>query len=173
MTLEATIADAATEPLVFDAVLYPHRSLSPRGFWILMTGVSLISFTAGIAFFLIGAWPVLGFFGLDVLLILVAFRLSYRAARMLERVRLSADSLQIERVSPYGQVRRWSFQPYWVRVALDDPPQLDSVVTIGSHGRTVGVGSFLVPGEKAEFAAALRAALHGLRAAGPPGTSHA
>ncbi len=173
MTLQATIADAATEPLVFDAVLYPHRSLSPRGFWILMTGVSLISFTAGIAFFLIGAWPVLGFFGLDVLLIFVAFRLSYRAARMLERVRLSADSLQIERVSPYGQVRRWSFQPYWVRVALEDPPQLDSVVTIASHGRSVGVGSFLVPGEKAEFASALRAALHGLRAAEPPGRSHA
>ena len=164
MTRRATTADTAAEPPVFEAVLYPHRSLSPRGFGILMAAVSLISFTAGLAFFLIGAGPVLGFFGLDVLLIFVAFRLSYRAARLLERVRLSAGSLEIERVSPYGQVRRWSFQPDWVRVALDDPPQLDSVVTIASHGRSVGVGGFLVPGEKAEFASALRAALQGLRA---------
>lgn len=173
MTPRATLAEATTEPLVFDAVLYPHRSLSPRGFWILMTLVSLVSFVAGLAFLLIGAWPVLGFFGLDVLLIFVAFRLSYRAARLVERVRLSPDSLQVERISPYGQVRRWSFQPYWVRVMLDDPLQIDSVVTIASHGRSVGVGSFLVPGEKAEFANALRAALRGLRTTEPPGMSHA
>lgn len=162
-------------PLLFDAVLYPHRSLSPRGFWILMALVSAVSFAAGIAFFLVGAWPVFGFFGLDVLLIFLAFRLSYRAARMMERVKLSADSLQIERVSPYGQVRRWSFQPYWVRVGLEDPPQAGSVVTIASHGRSVGVGSFLVPGEKAEFASALRAALQSARRMEPEasGTSHA
>lgn len=174
MTLPAAIP-LPDPPLLFDAVLYPHRSLSPRGFWILMALVSAVSFTAGLAFFLIGAWPVVGFFGLDVLLIFVAFRLSYRAARMMERIKLSADALQIERVSPYGQVRRWSFQPYWVRVVLDDPPLLDSVVTIGSHGRSVGVGGFLVPGEKAEFASALRAALQTARRPGPEpaGISHA
>ena len=76
------------EPLLFDAVLYPHRSLSPAGFWLIMGAISLVSFTAGIAFLLKGAWPILGFFGLDVLLMYVAFKASYRSGRLHETIRM-------------------------------------------------------------------------------------
>ncbi len=58
----------------FRAVLTPHRSLGPKGFLILMTALSVVSFIAGMAFYLSGAWPVLGFFGLDVVLVYVAFK---------------------------------------------------------------------------------------------------
>src|SRR6266849_1402377 len=67
------------EPALFSAVVTPHRSLSRAGFLIGMAAVGGISFVAGTAFLLLGAWPVFGFFGLDVLLVSWAFRANSRA----------------------------------------------------------------------------------------------
>jgi len=150
------------EPL-FDAVLHPHRSLSPSGFVILMIAVSLVCFAAGIAFALIGAWPVFGFFGLDVLLIYFAFRINYRWGRMYETVLLTEETLTIERVSPDGRINRWRFQPYWLRVTMDDPPHHDSALTLTTHGKALVIGAFLTPEERLELAEALRDALDRLR----------
>ncbi|MCG8695333.1 MAG: DUF2244 domain-containing protein [Minwuiales bacterium] len=152
-------------PLLFDAVLQPHRSLSPTGFYVLMAGVTIVSFVAGMAFLLMGAWPVFGFFGLDVLLIYAAFKLSYRAGRLFERVQLSGDELLVWRHFPNGKVRRWSFQPYWVRVEMDRPVEHESQVRLSSHGRSLTIGSFLTPEERADFADALQRALHNCRVA--------
>ena len=68
------------EPALFVARLTPHRSLSRAGFVLVMAVLGAISFAAGMVFLLIGAWPVFGFFGLDVLLVYCAFRANYRAA---------------------------------------------------------------------------------------------
>jgi len=149
---------------LFDVVLYPHRSLSPAGFWLLMAAVSVVSFGAGAAFFFAGAWPVLGFFGLDVLLIYVAFRLSFRAARLTETVSLTPDELLIKRISPRGRVTSWTFQPYWVRVAIDERAGSDSRLVVSSHGRHVALGDFLLHDERVDLAKALRAALADLQA---------
>ena len=86
---------AEGERMLLDLALYPHRSLSPRGFTILMAAIAAVSFCAGLAFFHIGAWPIVGFLGLDVLLIWGAFRLNYRAGRASETVSLSRDALTI------------------------------------------------------------------------------
>ncbi len=85
--------------LFFERVLLPYRSLPPRGFHILMLTLSLISLAVGIGFISIGAWPVIGFFGLDVALVYVAFRLSYHSARRSETIRLADDAFTVERVS--------------------------------------------------------------------------
>ena len=76
----------------FRAFLLPHRSLGRKGFIILMGVISAISFLTGLAFYMLGAWPVMGFFCLDVLLIYGAFRLNYRAARLYELVELTRAS---------------------------------------------------------------------------------
>lgn len=151
--------------LLFDAVLRPHRSLSPAGFWLLMVAIAAVSFTAGMAFFLIGAWPVVGFLGLDVALIYIAFRQSYRSGLMHETIQLSATELTIRRVSPYGRIKTWTFQPYWLRVSMDDPPEHSSPLTLGSHGRQITIGAFLTAGERLEVARALEEALVSLRPA--------
>src|SRR5690348_16343440 len=88
------------EARAFRAILHPHRSLEPKGFLILMLAIGGVSFLMGMAFLIMGAWPVLGFFGLDVLLIYVAFRLNYRAARAYEVVELTPHTLTLEKVSP-------------------------------------------------------------------------
>lgn len=146
-------------PLLFDAVLRPHRSLSGPGFAVLMAAVCLVSFGAGLAFLLMGAWPVFGFFGLDVALIYLAFRLNYRDARRSEHVRLSADSLEVRCVGPSGRVSRWRFQPYWLRVDLDAAGENHSRLTLTSHGRSLSIGDFLAPEERASLCEALKAAL--------------
>ena len=158
--------DPAAPPVLFDAVLRPHRSLSPAGFAVLMGAVAAVGFGTGVAFLMAGAWPVFGFCGLEVLLIYVCFRLNYRSAGLFERVRLTGAALTVERRDWRGRARLWTFQPYWLRVAMDDPPRHDSRLTLSSHGRSLVIGSFLAPEERAELARALRHALWAARAAG-------
>jgi uncharacterized membrane protein len=169
--MSSSVPEAGPEKaprLVFDAVLQPHRSLSPHGFVVLMLGISLICFTAGAVFMIAGAWPVMGFFGLDVLLIYIAFRVNYIAARRYETVRLTEETLVVERVTPNGKRQTWQFQPYWLRISMDDPPRPDSQLMLTSHGRSIAIGAFLTPGERLEFAQALRGALDKLRGPASP-----
>ncbi len=102
----------STDPALFDAVLEPHRSLSRSGFLTLMAAVVVVSFAAGIAFTFMGAWPVFGFFGLDAVLIFIAFKINYRSARIYETIRLTEENLTVVRINASGRVQRWSFQPY-------------------------------------------------------------
>lgn len=151
--------------LLFDAVLRPNRSLGPRGFLILMAFVSAVSFAAGVAFMAIGAWPVFGFFGLDVLALYVAFRLSYRAGRLYETVQLDERELRVARVEPNGRSAAWSLPAYWARVAVEGEPEGPGHVLLVSSGRSVAVGAFLAPEERESLAAALGEALRKARGA--------
>src|SRR6185437_13935069 len=94
-------ASESSSPILYDAVLSPHRSLPPRGFTYLMLAVAAVSFGISLFFVLHGAWPVTPFFGLDVVLVYLAFRVSYRSARLREEVRLTEDSLTVDRVGVY------------------------------------------------------------------------
>ena len=151
----------------FDAILHPHASLTPRGFFLLMATVGLISFCAGIAFVLAGAWPVVGFFGIDVVLVYLAFKFNFRDARRYETLQLTNTTLTVERVAPSGKRERWRFQPYWLQVEIEDYPTDESALTLRSHGRVVEIGSFLTPDEKIDLANALRNELKKLRARKP------
>ncbi len=153
----------AAEPVLFDALLTPHRSLSPRGFAILMGLAGLVGFASGVAFLLMGAWPIFGFCGAEWLLFYLCFRLNYRAARRTERVRLMPGLLTVERSDPRGRVQSWSFQPYWLRVELDDPAEPGGQLALASHGRRLAIGSFLSPPERLDLAEALRDALARLK----------
>ena len=146
-------------PLYFDAVLRPHRSLGPTGFFILMSAICVVSFAYGVVFIMIGAWPIFGFLGLDALLIYVAFRMSYRSGRLYETVQVSDDTLHITRVHPNGMTQSWKFNPYWAHVHMDEPPEHDSQITVSSHGRKLVIGSFLTPEERLDFSKALKASL--------------
>ena len=160
MTLDnRPAADGDLQP-IFSAVITPHRSLPHLGFLLLMGFVCFISFVAGLVFFMAGAWPVFGFFGLDVLLLYWAFRINYRDARAYEEVSVSTIALKVRKVSPRGGVREWVLNPLWV--------QLDAVrheefgierLFLVSRGKKLLVGGFLGPDEKASFAQALNQAL--------------
>lgn len=149
---------------VFRAILHPHRSLSPRGFLILMLAIGGVSFVSGMAFLLMGAWPVMGFFGLDVLLVYVAFKLNYRAGRAYEEIELTPQSLTLTQVVPSGKSKRFEFNPYWVRVLFTERPDGGNHLKIASHGRELEFARLLNDEERRDFAEALRRALDAGRA---------
>ena len=143
----------------FDVVLTPHRSLGPRGFLIVMTLLAVVSFVSGIVFVSIGAWPVFGFFGLDVALVYLAFKANYRAAGAFETITLTEGALTIRRVSAKGCETCVRLEPAWLRVEMDEPCEQGAPLLVGSHGRSHSIGSFLSPGERLDLANTLRGAL--------------
>ena len=152
--------DADREPPIFSAVLTPHRSLGRGGFLLLMLVLSLVSLTTGLVFLVAGAWPVLGFCGLDVLLVYVAFQINYRRAHAYEQVTMTPSELTVRKVSPQGRVSEWTLNPLWVR--LDPVVHAEFGIErlfLVSHGRRLAIAGFLGPQEKESFALALSAAL--------------
>jgi uncharacterized membrane protein len=143
----------------FRAVLRPHRSLSPKGFLILMGLLSGLSFITGLMFTLMGAWPVFAFFGLDVALVFLAFKLSYRSGRAYELVELTPDNLTLTRVDPAGRRKSIDFNPYWVRVELDEKPDGGTELQLALRQHRYSFGHCLNDDEKRDFAAALQTAL--------------
>ncbi len=143
----------------FRAVLAPHRSLSPTGFGLLMGAVGVVSFAAGLAFYLIGAWPVVGFFGLDFLIVYIAFRLNYRSGLLRETVDLLPDALTITRYHPSGRRETFSFNPYWVRVELIEGRDGRTDLKVRLHERVVSFGRFLTNEERRDLASSLMGAL--------------
>jgi uncharacterized membrane protein len=143
----------------FERVLFPHRSLPSRNFHMLMGLLGLVSLAAGVGFVAVGAWPVIGFFGLDVALVYLAFRLNYRTARQSETIRLADDTFTVERVSVRGERRNWRFQPFWVRVILEERRDTSNRLLVASHGRSLVIGDFVPPATRRELAVTLRDAL--------------
>jgi uncharacterized membrane protein len=148
------------EAELFSALLTPHRSLNRTGFVVLMSVVCVASFVGGVASVLMGAWPILGFFCLDALAIYWAFKVNFRRALAYEEVSITVSELRLRRVSHRGHVMEWTVNPLWVR--LDQVAHQDFGIEnlyLVSGGRSVGIGGFLSPDEKASFAKALLAAL--------------
>ena len=156
--------DPHPQPELFSALLTPHRSLSHTGFLAVMAFVSVVSFAAGLAFLMMGAWPVLGFFGLDVLAIYWAFRINFRRARAREEIRVTPSELRLRRISHRGHVVEYVLNPLWVQLDRKTHPEYGvEKLYLLSKGRRVAIGSFLGPDEKASFANALIAALQAAR----------
>jgi len=156
--------DPEAAPELFSALLTPHRSLNRTGFLVVMAFVSLVSFAAGLAFLLMGAWPVLGFFGLDLLAIYWAFRVNFRRARASEEILVTPSELRVRRVSHRGEVVEFVFNPLWVQLDRKIHAEFGiEKLYLVSKGRRFAVASFLGPDEKASFANALSEALRAAR----------
>jgi uncharacterized membrane protein len=156
--------DFDPEPELFTALLTPHRSLNRTGFLVLMAFLTIVSFAAGIVFWLMGAWPVFGFFGLDVLAVYFAFRLNFRHGKATEEIRVTHSELRVRRTSHRGHVVEWVLNPLWVQ--LDRKTHAEFGIErlyLLSRGRRVSIASFLGADEKASFANALTAALQAAR----------
>src|SRR4029077_8997925 len=104
-------------------------------------------------------WPVFGFFGLDVALVYLAFRINYRGARQSETIRLADDAFTVERVGVRGERRAWRFQPFWLQVVLEERAGDANRLLVASHGRSLVVGDFVTSPARRERAAAIRQAL--------------
>jgi uncharacterized membrane protein len=147
-------------------VLHAHRSLGPTGFLVLLTLIGMVSFVLGMFFLMLGAWPVMGFFGLDAALIYYALKRNYRSGRLYETITLSPEMLKLTRVHPSGRREEFDFNPYWARVRFTtDRPDGRTSLRLAAQGREVLFGQFLTDDERRDFADALTGALINSRTA--------
>jgi uncharacterized membrane protein len=152
--------ESAAEPTLFSATLTPHRSLTRRGLMAVMLAIAGLSFLAGIVFFAMGAWPVVGFLGLDVALVWWAFRANEHAGRAYEKISVSPSELTVRKVSASGAVAEWTANPVWVRLDRDMHDEFGlQGLSLVSRGKRLPIAAFLGPDEKLSFAQALAAAL--------------
>jgi uncharacterized membrane protein len=159
------MTDTPSDPVFFSATVAPHRSLPPRGLRWIMFGLAGFACCSSVGFVLAGAWPVTGFFGIDIALLYLAFRLSYRSARQSETLRLTREALDVERLGVRGERRRWRFEPAWLRVTVEEQENGRGRLLLASHGKSVTVGAFLNAEERRSLATELRTALQRWREA--------
>ena len=158
-----SVADAAGAPL-FAARLDPYRSLSRRGFIWLMAFASIPCLISGVIFASAGAWPVTGFFGLDLAALAIAFLVNYRSARAHEEVALWRHELLVRKFRPNGRSRDHRFNPFWARLRINrNEPVGVARVFVTARNREVPVGDFLNPPDRKSFAEALGTALRQAR----------
>ena len=145
------------ETVHFSTLLRPHRSLSPVGFKWLIRAVLLANLLVALPMYMLGAWPVAGFCGLDVALIWYLFHRNYVDARRSETLTLTNRELVVERVSPDGEREQHRLDAYWLRIELGDR------LVLTSRGNRVAVGRFLGAPERQRVAGELQAALAAMR----------
>ena len=146
--------DRASQPErpIFEALLYPRRSLGRQGYLFLIAGTAVIVFLYGLVFLLLGAWPIFGFLGGEWFLFWFLFRRHHRGDERAERIRLYADHLLFERFDRHGGHTAERLQPYWLNVILERAEEPDNTLYLRSHGRSIAVGAFLSPQERRDHA---------------------
>ena len=145
---------------IYATRLTPHRSLTPAAFRRLIFFFCLANVVYSAPFVMMGAWPVLGFVGLDVLGLYIAFKINFRTARNYETLELTPVELVLVKVAASGQRAEWRFNPSWVRLEQDVHEEFGAQrVALTSRGRSVEIGAFLGPEQKAELARELGKAL--------------
>jgi len=153
------MAEAYDKP-IYAVRLRPHRSLTRGQANTLVFIVSAAICAISLPFFFMGAWPIVGFLGLDAIGVWLAFEFSFRAARAHEDLRLTALELKLDKVPVRGERREFRFNPAWVRLDRSEHEEYGiERLALVSHGRSVEFGSFLGPGQKAEVAGDLTLAL--------------
>jgi uncharacterized membrane protein len=158
MTADQAPADADTPH--FSALLTPHRSLGRNGFVALMLATAALCIVPAMTFLAMGAWPIAGFLGLDILALYVAFRLNYRAARAREEVSVSRTRLLVRKIAPSGGIAEHLFNPFWAKLDIARHPEIGVTrLDVRGEGRSVSVGSFLNPADRESFALAFQGAL--------------
>ena len=130
------------------------------GFLLVMLAIGGLSLVGGIVFYVVGAWPVVGFLGLDVLLVYWAFCANYRAAAAYEQVTVTPSELRVRKVSHRGRAAEWMLNPLWTRLDRETHAEFGLLrLFLVSRGWRLVIASFLGPKEKESFAKALSGAL--------------
>lgn len=150
-----------TDAYYMDAVITPNRSLSQRGFIILISVITTLNVIAAAVFIWLDAHLVPFFLGADVIAITVAFLVNYAAARRVERVQVSAGEVRVTYETPKWRAVVWESPTAFTRVDVEKDEE-DGRVTacrLALSGRERDVAAALSPRERAEFAKALQDAI--------------
>jgi uncharacterized membrane protein len=134
--------------LYMDDVLKPHRSMSRKGMWWLLGVTMAFNVVIAAIFFLMGAPPIPVFLGLDVLVLYLALNASYRAAERGERIRVTAESIEVVEEGVKRPRTLWSSPTAFTRVHIDDMGEEEWRVRLMRSGKVLTVGRSLSPTER-------------------------
>lgn len=148
---------------LFEAVIVPHRSMSPRGLIVLMAVIVGLCALLALRFAAIGAWPVAGFSVMEIGLAVFLLRLNASRARASELVLLSAQVMRIVRTDWRGQRHERVLPVGWLNAVMEDPPGRVPRLVLVAHGVREEIAATLGEAEKRDLWIALRGALQRLR----------
>lgn len=154
------IHPASLSAPVFEAVIVPHRSLSTRGLSVLVGVLCGLSAVISMVLLWLGAWPAVGFCGVEIALAVALLRRHARGNRACELLLLSDEGLRVVRTDVRGRRVERALSPIWLRVMLEERPGRVPALWLHSRGRRMEVAAELGEEEKRQLADALRAALH-------------
>ena len=145
--------------------LWPYRSLSLQGFKIVMTALSLAIFSLGLGFYLLGAWPVIGFLGIEIGLVWLVFRMNYNAGRNFEQISITPEATAVEKVGWRGDKRHFNIPSPWIKASCIKGEGRSDKLILKYHSEQLEIGSFLPPREKSSLADALNESFERMRGA--------
>ena len=153
-------AAQSSEGVLFETELRPNQSSTPGAIRKLALVLCVALVPAGLVFVYVGAWPVFGFLGLEIVALVTLLNYHHKRSYVIERIAITINELRVERINPWGQRSEWSFKRHWLQVNLDESSQRDCALELRSHGRALVIGAFLAPDERRKVARRLRDALH-------------
>ncbi len=148
---------------LFRTELRPHRSSTLKGVHVFMWVLAVFWVPLSVLFVVIGAWPVFPFMGVEMILLYALLRLNLRRGTEVETIAVTARELSVERVTHWGRHHRWTFQPQWLQVLVDETRGRGARLLLRSHGRSLAIGRFLTLEEKTGVANRLKQVLADLR----------
>jgi len=149
----------ADDDIRFSRVLRPHRSSSERAVKIVTGFVLCLFIPTGMVFLLVGAWPVFGFMGLEVIALIFALRYNHKVGSAFEAITLTDKEFRHSKVDHWGKRKHTSFQPQWLQIRIDETSQQ---LIAGTHGKRVVIGKFLTDDEREELCTVLIEAIRRL-----------
>lgn len=142
---------APCEPVLFEAICAPPPSLGAGGLKIIVALVAGAGSVIGLGFLWFGAWPVLGFFGAELILVVGLLALHRRrTVRQRDIVRLVGGTLHVGTTA---------LAAYWTRVELAPAARGTSRLLVRDRGQVVEIGRALAEADRRDLAVALRQAL--------------
>jgi uncharacterized membrane protein len=148
-----------SDPVYMDAEIRPNRSLSERGFIVLIAVVTLANCASAAVFVAMGATFVPIFLGIDLLAVVLAFLASFRAGRRIERVRVTSRDVSVVQETPRTSRLLWESPTAFTRVQVERDEGRTVGLKLALSGKEVAVAVALSPRERAEFASALERAI--------------
>ena len=149
--------------ILLEAYLSPNVAIKLSAVRWILSLFGCVCVFVGVTFALIGAQPVLGFMGIEIILLFAVYQFCVRNSRMAEQIILSGHSLLFRRIDRYGNISITNLEPLWLRVEIGRAKGVFRHIILASKGRTYNVGVFLTPEEKVVLLNALQRALRKLR----------
>jgi len=142
-----------------DIKIYRNQSLTTRGLYILMFFITIPASYIAISFYVLGAWPVLGFMGFEILLIYIAFKILFYNNKFYEHIILDSEKLNILFKKKNKIIKKIELEPTWVQVKIEKIYENEDTLIVSSHGKKIILANYLIPEERLKLAGKIKSGL--------------